>query len=85
MLKIELETETVEEIENFSKFERGLTALSIIESLDKDIAILNRIKRRFINQIKNIGEEKIKQRLLEQLKNIEDYINFDDFNIGNNL
>jgi tRNA uridine 5-carbamoylmethylation protein Kti12 len=59
--------------------------LSIIESLDQDIAILNRIKRRFINQIKDIGEERIKQHFLEHLKNIEGNINNNDVNIGDNL
>jgi hypothetical protein len=78
-VKIELETE------NFEKLERGLTALRMIERTNRKIAILNKIKQRFINQIKNIGEEKIRQYILEQLKNFDEEKNFDDANIGNNL
>jgi len=57
----------------------------MIERSNRKIAILNKIKRRFINQIKNIGEERIKQHLLQQLKNIDEYMNSDDINISNNL
>ncbi|MGB8312105.1 MAG: hypothetical protein WCE81_09615 [Halobacteriota archaeon] len=67
------------------KLETGLTALRMIERSNRKIAIINKIKRRFINQIKNIGEERIKQYLLEQLKNLNEEMNFNDTNIGNNL
>jgi hypothetical protein len=62
----------VKDDDKHREIERALTLLSVIESLNHDIARLNEIKQHFINQIKDVGDERIKQYLSEQLKNIEE-------------
>jgi SMC interacting uncharacterized protein involved in chromosome segregation len=62
----------VKDDDKHREIERALTLLSVIESLNHDIARLNEINQHFINQIKDVGDERIKQYLSEQLKNIEE-------------